>query len=137
MENLIRYTRCNDCFTRRREDVVSGNVSHPPTVYIIYGRILYVLIRTRACDFVKCSDPHSYARNHECFVPGVTHEMSRTFRKVIRKLFFCTILYMHGQLILWTDWLRIKKHIPAIPFLSKPNIFDPHHKQVVWLLWCR
>ena len=32
------------------------------------------------------------------------------------------IYYMHGQLILWTDWLRIQKHIPTITFFSIPDI---------------
>ena len=31
--------------------------------------------------------------------------------------------YMYGQLILWTDWLRISNHITVIPFSSKPNTF--------------
>ena len=55
---------------------------------------------------------------------------------------------MHGQLILWTDWLRIQKHIKTITFSSKPNrlhyatvvknaeiSFHLHHKCQTTCLW--
>ena len=38
---------------------------------------------------------------------------------------------MHGQLILWTDWLRIPKHIKQLSFSWSLTFTDLHYKEVV------
>ena len=51
----------------------------------------------RARDFAKCCDPHMYARDHKCFVPGITRQMSRTFRELFVNFFLHNTVKDYGH----------------------------------------